>query len=218
MQLGPSLYMTTFHAVKNIIFEGGGEKKNWSSFLQIKAWEGNQIARGEQTRQRGSLRMSKFLDLFLAISNHSCLAYISAANSICSDAELSDHPRQKWVMSGEKKRNHYFLSHSRTPIPPLQACRLTGHLSKWKTKPQQQKTCWNTSSWWVLPQNLVPFLLCSSSQECLKHSLSTVHCYNTQGQETRAWLSSWCSSLTRDNSIYLRKSKITTSQPHMHKC
>lgn len=130
--------------------------------------------------------MSKFLDLFLAISNQSCLAYISSANSIRSDAELSDHPRQKWVTSGEKNKKYHFPSRSRIPISPLQACRLTGHLSKWKKKKSSKRPVETPAFIRVLSQNSVPFLLCSSSQECLKHSLSTVHCYNTQGQETKA--------------------------------
>jgi len=60
--------------------------------------------------------MYKFLDLFLALSNQSCLTYTSAAKSLCSDAEWSEKPGQKWVVFGEKNKKSGFLSHSNTLI------------------------------------------------------------------------------------------------------
>lgn len=77
--------------------------------------------------------MYKLLDLFLALRNQFCLTYTSA-KSLCSDSEWSDHPRQKWVTSGEKSKKYGFLSHSRIPRSPLQACKLTWHLSQLKKK------------------------------------------------------------------------------------
>lgn len=135
MYMGPSLYVTAFHAIKNITFEGGVKKKNRSSFLQREAWKGNQIARAKQTRQKGSLHTYKFLDLFLALRNQFCLTY-SSAKSLHSDAELNDRPKQKWVMSGEKNKKYGFLGHSRIPRSNLQACMLTGH---WASERKQNK-------------------------------------------------------------------------------
>lgn len=114
---------------------------------------------------------------------------------------------------------HVWRKEQKIPFPePLKNTNITsaslqadGTLEQVEKKKSSKRPVETPAFIRVLSQNSVPFLLCSSSQECLKHSLSTVHCYNTQGQETKAWLGSWSNSLTKDHSICLRKSKITTS-------
>lgn len=145
--------------------------------------------------------MYKLLDLFLALRNQFCLTYTSA-KSLCSDSEWSDHPRQKWVTSGEKSKKYGFLSHSRIPRSPLQACKLTWHLSQLKKKKCCKRSV-KTPGLDKFYHRMWSFLL-FVPWECLKHSLSTVCCCNNKGRrlavpsQTKAWLSSWRGSLTQE--------------------
>lgn len=166
--------MTAFHAIKNITFEEGVEKKKRSFFLQREAWKGNQIARAEQTRQKGSLHMYKFLDLFLALRNQFCLTYTSAKAYV---------QMQNWMIILERngsclgKRARNIASWATQEYPDY-LCKLTCWQDAEPVK--QNKTKTNPETDLLKHQGLNRFChrtwslsLCSSSEKCSEHGRIT---------------------------------------------